>query len=210
MAAKRLITYDDTPKSRLQDTTTTLYCDCFQKPQVCKICCRKNDLYAPRAGTPGFRAPEVLLKTMEQSTAVDVWCAGVILIALLSGRYPFFRNTDDMTSLSEIISLLGTKRVFRAAKKLGKSLSIDTIDRPACDLRTVCEILREQSEGDPLVNVPDSAYDLLDRLLDPYPLKRITAEEALRHPFLSLSSMTPLKTSFSLNYPSSQSSQELH
>lgn len=196
MTAKRLITYDESPKSRLQDTTG-ITCECFQKPQVCKICTKKLEMYAPRAGTPGFRAPEVLLKTIEQSTAIDVWSAGVIFISLLSGRYPFFRNADDMTSLSEIISLLGTKRVFRAAKKLGKSLTIDPEVHPPKDLRRVCESLRGSEHA--LTDVPDAAYDLLDRLLDPHPLSRITAEHALKHSFFHPSPPPPPLSSLSLN-----------
>lgn len=184
MTAKRLITYDESPKSRFSDSCANFYCDCFQKPQVCRICTRKQELYAPRAGTAGFRAPEVLLKTAEQSTAIDIWSAGVIFISILSGRYPFFRNTDDMTALAEIVTLLGAKRVVRAAKKLGKSLIIDTSEKPPVDLKFTCETLRTNGSNS-LKDVPDSAYDLLDRLLDPYPLKRITAEQALRHPFIT-------------------------
>ena len=171
----------DTPKSRLQDVSS-LFCDCFRKAQVCKICLHKHEMYAPRAGTPGFRAPEVLLKTIEQSVAIDVWSAGVIFISLLSGRYPFFRNTDDMTSLAEIITLLGTRRVSRAAKKLGKVITMDLEEKAAQDLKKVCSELRSDH---PLTDVPDAAYELLDRLLDPHPLKRITAEQALKHSYFT-------------------------
>ena len=75
---------------------------------------------APRAGTPGFRAPEVLLKYPHQTTAVDVWSAGVILLCILSGRYPFFRAHDDMSALAQIVSLLGSKAMAEAAKNCGK------------------------------------------------------------------------------------------
>ena len=180
MQAKRLMESADTPKSRLQDTTS-LICECFQQAQICEICKRKNDVNAPRAGTPGFRAPEVLLRSFEQSTALDVWSAGVMLISLISGRYPFFRNAEDMVSLAEIVSLLGSKRVVRAARRLQKSITLNPDDHPAQDLRQVCTSLRPADH--PLHNVPDSTYDLMDRLLDPNPLKRITAEAALKHPF---------------------------
>ena len=52
--------------------------------------------------------------------AVDMWSAGVIFLSLLSGRYPFFRGNDDMTCLSQIISLLGTEKVARAAASFGQ------------------------------------------------------------------------------------------
>ncbi|XP_076316158.1 cell division cycle 7-related protein kinase-like [Tachypleus tridentatus] len=65
-------------------------CGCFGKPQVCNICLSRSQEVAPRAGTPGFRAPEVLLKYKAQTTAIDVWSAGVIFLSLLSGSYLFF------------------------------------------------------------------------------------------------------------------------
>lgn len=49
-----------------------------------------------------------------------MWAAGVILLSLLSGRYPFFRGNDDLTCLSQIISLLGTESVQLAASSFGE------------------------------------------------------------------------------------------
>ena len=43
-----------------------------------------------RAGTPGFRAPEVLLMSVQQTTAIDIWSAGVTMLTLMSRRYPVF------------------------------------------------------------------------------------------------------------------------
>ena len=75
---------------------------------------------APRAGTPGFRAPEVLLKYPHQTTAVDIWSAGVIFLCILSGRYPFFKAHDDMSALAQIVSLMGSKAIADAAKTFGE------------------------------------------------------------------------------------------
>lgn len=41
---------------------------------------------ANRAGTRGFRAPEVLLKCGEQTGALDVWAAGIILLFFLTKK----------------------------------------------------------------------------------------------------------------------------
>lgn len=45
-----------------------LTCDCVGKLKVCNVCIKRPEMRAPRAGTPGFRAPEVLLKYKYQNT----------------------------------------------------------------------------------------------------------------------------------------------
>ncbi|RUS72953.1 hypothetical protein EGW08_019283, partial [Elysia chlorotica] len=79
---------------------------------------RKNQL-APRAGTAGFRAPEVLLKSPIQDTAVDIWSAGTIFLSVLSARYPFFRAQEDLGHLAQIISVVGSEACVSAAASFG-------------------------------------------------------------------------------------------
>ncbi len=55
-----------------------------------------------RGGTKGFRAPEVLLKVVNQTTAIDIWSAGVILLSMLCNRFPVLSQSDDDVSLLEI------------------------------------------------------------------------------------------------------------
>ena len=57
---------------------------------------------ANRGGTRGFRAPEVLLKVMHQTTAIDIWSAGVILLSMLCSRFPVLSPSDDDVALLEI------------------------------------------------------------------------------------------------------------
>ena len=86
----------------------------------CFLILSRGQQNTPRAGTPGFRSPEVLLKYPQQSPAVDMWSAGVIFLSILSGRYPFFKAYDDLTSLAQIMTLCGTGEAAKAAFKLGK------------------------------------------------------------------------------------------
>ncbi|GLV31555.1 Cdc7 kinase [Carabus blaptoides fortunei] len=186
-------------------------CKCFNKASVCSVCLLRKAQDAPRAGTPGFRPPEVLLKYSKQTTAVDIWAVGIIMLCILSGTFPFFRAPDDTTALAELITLFGDEQIKKLARLFGRQL-ICSEKKPPLDLRKVCCKLRsrgKQSEftsdkkcknceqfihnclciGTPIIGAvdifPDSAYDLLKRLLDVDPYKRISAEEALKHPFLN-------------------------
>ncbi|XP_010891857.2 cell division cycle 7-related protein kinase isoform X1 [Esox lucius] len=204
-----------------------LTCSCHTTDRVCNVCMSRKQQVAPRAGTPGFRAPEVLTKCPNQGTAIDIWSAGVILLSLLSGRYPFFKASDDLIALTQIMTIRGSKETIQAAGTFGKSV-VCSRELPRQDLRTLCETLRGRrpspddeatpqdyrdspvsagpadepsgrggSEDDRGLaevgvqdergwnQVPDEAYDLLDRLLDLNPATRITAKQALEHPLFA-------------------------
>ncbi|XP_071949250.1 cell division cycle 7-related protein kinase-like [Antedon mediterranea] len=213
--------------TRLSNSVATGQCSCFGTQKTCKICMSRAVQVAARAGTPGFRPPEVLMKYQKQTTAVDIWSAGVIFLSLLSGRYPFFRAQDDMVYLAQIISIMGTDKMKEAATSCGKTI-VCSPTLPSLNLQNLCEQLRQgktspkepttkkspsikkspptkkvspstrktsprlrshvTTEGknsrNAVGNFPDSAFNLLYRLLDLNPATRITAEEALRHPFL--------------------------
>lgn len=53
--------------------------------------------------------------------AIDIWSAGVILISLLTGRYPFFLANDDADALVEIASIFGTNALKKFATKMSMS-----------------------------------------------------------------------------------------
>lgn len=52
-------------------------------------------------------------------SAIDVWSAGVILLSLLSGRYPFFKASDDLIALTQIMTIRGSRETIQAAKAFG-------------------------------------------------------------------------------------------
>jgi serine/threonine protein kinase len=79
-----------------------------------------------RAGTPGFRAPEVLLGSNEQGVALDVWAAGAVLLSLFARRYPFFPASarGDEAALLQLAQLLGAAKLQRAAAQLRRRLDL--------------------------------------------------------------------------------------
>ncbi|CAN9503198.1 unnamed protein product [Ophioblennius macclurei] len=124
-----------------------LTCSCYLTNKVCNVCMSRRQQVAPRAGTSGFRAPEVLTKCPNQGTAIDVWSAGVILLSLLSGRYPFFKASDDLVALTQIMSVRGSKETIQAAKSFGKAV-VCSWEFVRQDLRKMCERLRKRTPGE--------------------------------------------------------------
>lgn len=204
-------------------TSNSPKCYCYGNPQVCNICLVKKEIHASRAGTPGYRPPEVLLKYPDQTTAVDIWAAGVIFLSVLSSVYPFFKAPNDYVALAEMITIFGDKTIRKTAYVLDRLVTLSQKTKPL-DLRKLCvrfrnrtkfsspELLKKYQRPDGTCEVckncdqfffnclcmdsafvteslddddifPSSAYDLLHRLLEVNPHKRITADEALRHPF---------------------------
>nr|XP_033772272.1 cell division cycle 7-related protein kinase [Geotrypetes seraphini] len=151
VASKKLVTRKKVVSSKTLNNGTAkraattfpanLTCECYATDRVCSICLSRRQQVAPRAGTPGFRAPEVLTKCPNQTTAIDMWSAGIIFLSLLSGRYPFFKASDDLTALAQIMTIRGSKETIQAAKRFGKSL-LCSKEIPGQDLKILCERLR--------------------------------------------------------------------
>ena len=80
---------------------------------------RCNTWKCAMPSVPGWPSPETAV-CVTSAAAVDLWSVGVILLCILSGRYPFFRAQDDMTALIQIMRLMGTAACKDAAKALGE------------------------------------------------------------------------------------------
>ncbi|KDR84324.1 hypothetical protein GALMADRAFT_237104 [Galerina marginata CBS 339.88] len=83
---------------------------------------------ANRAGTRGFRAPEVLMKCGSQTGAIDVWSVGVILLFFLTGKFPIFNSNDDIEGLMEIAAIIGKRGIERAATLHGRTFATNVPD----------------------------------------------------------------------------------
>lgn len=149
---------------------------------------------ANRAGTRGFRAPEVLFKCTAQTTAIDVWSAGVILLTLLARRFPFFHSADDIDAMLELTHIFGKKKMSQTALLHGSEMitNIPTYSEHGHSLARIVLWSTERNKKDEngnrlqdLTHDEAEAVDLLGRCLALDSNKRISAEDALRHSFIT-------------------------
>lgn len=145
-----------------------------------QMCTNRPKMQANRAGTRGFRAPEVLFAYQYQTTAIDMWSTGIVLLSILTKRYPFFKSPDDLTSLCEISTIIGTERLHDAARMCGRRLHFPR-EQECIPFPKLVKKLNPYFDE---IGCDDSVFDLLARLMDPNPFTRITANAALEHPFI--------------------------
>ncbi|KAJ1982886.1 Cell division control protein 7 [Dimargaris xerosporica] len=142
----------------------------------------RPSIKANRAGTRGFRAPEVLLKVVDQTPAIDIWSVGVIMLSILTHRFPFFNSADDQEALLEMGVLFGKSALTRVASLHDRSFftNVPTVRENAIPFERLVKVYNEQG----LANTSPDMFDFLRRCLALDPAERITASEALSHPFL--------------------------
>ncbi|CAG7927851.1 unnamed protein product [Penicillium olsonii] len=139
---------------------------------------------ANRAGTRGFRAPEVLLKCTSQTTKIDMWSVGVILLTLLGRRFPFFNSADDIDAMIEMSSIFGTRRMKTAAAMHGQifETNIPTIGEKGYSWE---KLVKWSSCVEDLTESEQQATRLLAGLMELDPSKRLSAADALQHEFFT-------------------------
>lgn len=144
---------------------------------------------ANRAGTRGFRAPEVLLKCTAQTCVIDIWSCGIILLTLLSRRFPFFHSADDIDAFIELCTIFGKRRMNEVALLHGQVLetNIPTISEGGHSWEKILLWCTNRSKKDNQALDPEErlAVDFMSLCLELDPIKRISAEEALQHPFIT-------------------------
>mmetsp|Transcript_32771 Transcript_32771/g.103686 ORF Transcript_32771/g.103686 Transcript_32771/m.103686 type:complete len:366 (-) Transcript_32771:161-1258(-) len=124
--------------------------------------------------TRWYRAPELLLGKRDYDKSIDMWAVGCILAELL-GRKALFPGRDYVDMLKRQIAKIGNP--------------------PIEDQQHVSEKAKNFLAGFPketppgwkheFPNASSQALDLLDSLLQFNPRKRLTAAQALSHPYMA-------------------------
>ena len=139
---------------------------------------------AKTVGTPAFYAPELcIIETADDplpvTKAIDVWALGVTLFCMLFARTPFVDNEFVvMRQIADEEIYLPRKRLQPVESKTKSRPSSHgrNFSTPSSGRRDELDIVYE--------DIDDDLYDLLRRLLNKDPRKRITLEAVRHHPWV--------------------------
>ena len=118
-----------------------------------------------------YRAPDVLLGSRTYNTSIDIWSAGCIMAEMYTGR-PLFPGTTNEDELQRIFRLMGTpsEHSWPGISKFPE-YKPSTHVYATQDLRLILPTIDQQG------------LDLLQRMLQLRPELRISAKDALMHPW---------------------------
>ncbi|GAA5797022.1 kinase-like domain-containing protein [Helicostylum pulchrum] len=144
---------------------------------ICKMC----DFGSAKILVPGepnvsyicsryYRAPELIFGATNYTLSIDVWSTGCVMAELILGQ-PFFPGDSGIDQLVEIIKILGTP-----SKQEIAAMNTSYVEHrfPQIKPHPLHKIFHTANP---------EAVDLLSRMLQYNPQHRITAIEALSHPF---------------------------
>eukprot|EP00184_Porphyridium_aerugineum_P005552 CAMPEP_0184695926 /NCGR_PEP_ID=MMETSP0313-20130426/3388_1 /TAXON_ID=2792 /ORGANISM="Porphyridium aerugineum, Strain SAG 1380-2" /LENGTH=723 /DNA_ID=CAMNT_0027154453 /DNA_START=500 /DNA_END=2671 /DNA_ORIENTATION=+ len=140
----------------------------------------QNKEYNVRVASRYFKGPELLVDLQDYDYSLDIWSLGCMMAGMIFRREPFFHGQDNQDQLVKIARVLGTSDLKKYLKKYGLVLDdnlsalIGTHSRKPWD-----KFIHEENRH----LVSKDALSLLDKMLRYDHEERITALEAINHPF---------------------------
>ncbi|XP_058794558.1 cyclin-dependent kinase 5 [Phymastichus coffea] len=130
--------------------------------------------YSAEVVTLWYRPPDVLFGAKLYTTSIDMWSAGCIFAELANAGRPLFPGSDVDDQLKRIFKMLGTPT---------EETWPEMTTLP--DYRPFPQYHPTQGLAQVTPKLPPKGKDLLQRLLVCNPALRLSAEEAMAHPYFN-------------------------
>jgi mitogen-activated protein kinase 15 len=165
----------------IKPSNILLNADCHIKVCDFGLCRSVADTSGPTpvltdyVATRWYRAPEILLGATSYTRGVDTWAVGVILGEMLVGR-PIFPGTSTMNQIERIIELIG----------MPSRANIEAVHSPyAATMLESLPTINYKLIGEIFPGAPPESVELIKSTLNFNPAARPSAEDLLRHVFVS-------------------------
>ncbi|KAN0006378.1 hypothetical protein ACTFIU_003086 [Dictyostelium citrinum] len=136
--------------------------------------------YNVRVASRHYKPPELLVNMYDYDYSLDMWSLGCLFAGLILDRDPFFNGDNNNDQLLKIVKVLGTDDLFNFLDKFGLSLTDEQSSLIKPRQKSNWERFIPYENDD--IAQPD-AIDFLDKLLRYDPTERLTAKEAMKHPY---------------------------
>jgi len=168
---RRIVHRDLKPQNLLIDKKGSLKIADFG---LARAFCVPVRQYTHEVVTLWYRAPEILLGSATYSIPVDIWSAGCIFAEMLSKK-PLFPGDSEIDQLFKIFRQMGTptEDIWHGCTSLP-------------DFKPSFPKWKKQDLAKIFENSHPAAIDLLEKMLIYEPAQRISAREALNHPYFSV------------------------
>eukprot|EP01038_Epipyxis_sp_PR26KG_P016727 gene16727-22882_t len=136
--------------------------------------------YNVRVASRYFKGPELLVDFQEYDYSLDMWSLGCMFAGMIFKKEPFFHGHDNYDQLVRIAKVLGTDELF------------DYLDKYELDLDPHFDGILNTHTKKPWIRfvtpenqhlISDDALDFVDKLLRYDHEERLTAQEAMLHPY---------------------------
>jgi casein kinase II subunit alpha len=139
--------------------------------------------YNVRVASRYFKGPELLVDLQDYDYSLDLWSFGCMFAGLIFKREPFFHGAHNHDQLVKIVKVLGTEE-FQAYL-----LKYEIVLEPQFAASVAGVPKRDWGKFVTPENkhlCPPEALDLLDKLLKFDHQQRLTAREAMEHPYFKI------------------------
>ncbi|KAI8969820.1 casein kinase II subunit alpha [Pilobolus umbonatus] len=139
--------------------------------------------YNVRVASRYFKGPELLVDFQEYDYSLDMWSYGCMFASMIFRKEPFFHGHDNYDQLVKIAKVLGTDKLFAYLDKYGIKL-----DQQYHDIlgRYARKPWAKFITNDNRRYISNEALDFLDNLLRYDHQERLTAKEAMAHPYFDM------------------------